>query len=114
MGAAAVPVVLISFGMSLHGQRPLEAGSDRGVVLLETALKVVVMPFTAWILGAFVFRFGHEQLFVTVVLAGLPSAQNAFNYAQRYQTGVVFARDTVLITTIAAVPALVLVAALLK
>jgi hypothetical protein len=68
----------------------------------------------AWILGAFVFDFGHDELFVTVVLAGLPSAQNAFNYAQRYQTGVVVARDTVLITTIAAVPVLVVVAALLK
>lgn len=114
MGAAAVPVVLISFGMSLHGRRPFEAGSDRGIVLLQTALKVVVMPLVAWVVGAQVFHFRHEQLFVTVVLAGLPSAQNAFNYAQRYQTGVVVARDTVLLTTIAAVPALVGVAALLK
>jgi hypothetical protein len=114
VGAAAVPVVLISFGMSLHGQKPLQAGSARVDVLVESALKVVVMPVVAWILGAFVFDFGHDELFVTVVLAGLPSAQNAFNYAQRYQTGVVVARDTVLITTIAAVPVLVVVAALLK
>ncbi|RPE78196.1 MULTISPECIES: AEC family transporter [unclassified Frondihabitans] len=114
IGAAAVPVVLISFGMSLHGQKPLQAGSARVDVLVESALKVVVMPVVAWILGAFVFDFGHDELFVTVVLAGLPSAQNAFNYAQRYQTGVVVARDTVLITTIAAVPVLVVVAALLK
>ncbi|MBF4575757.1 AEC family transporter [Frondihabitans sp. VKM Ac-2883] len=114
VGAAAVPVVLISFGMSLHGQKPLQAGSARVDVLVESALKVVVMPVVAWILGAFVFDFGHDELFVTVVVAGLPSAQNAFNYAQRYQTGVVVARDTVLITTIAAVPVLVVVAALLK
>ncbi len=114
VGAAAVPVVLISFGMSLHGQKPLQVGSARVDVLVESALKVVVMPVVAWILGAFVFDFGHDELFVTVVLAGLPSAQNAFNYAQRYQTGVVVARDTVLITTIAAVPVLVVVAALLK
>ncbi|ROQ39941.1 hypothetical protein EDF46_1576 [Frondihabitans sp. PhB188] len=114
IGAAAVPVVLISFGMSLHGQKPLQAGSARGEIVLESALKIVVMPLVAWILGAFVFDFSHEQLFVTVVLAGLPSAQNAFNYAQRYGVGVAVARDTVLITTIAAVPALVLVAALLK
>ncbi|MDQ1550360.1 MAG: malonate transporter, partial [Microbacteriaceae bacterium] len=44
---------------------------------------------------------------------GLPSAQNVFNYAQRYERGVTIARDTVLITTIGAVPVLVLVAALL-
>ncbi len=114
LGAAAVPVVLISFGMSLHGNRPLAAGADRGVILLESALKVVVMPLTAWVLGAFVFHFAREQLFETVVLAGLPSAQNAFNYAQRYGVGVTVARDTVLITTVCAVPALLVVAAVLK
>lgn len=114
IGAAAVPVVLISFGMSLHGQKPLQPGTARVDVLVESALKVVVMPVVAWLLGAFVFDFSHEQLFVVVVLAGLPSAQNAFNYAQRYQVGVAVARDTVLITTVAAVPALVAVAALLK
>lgn len=114
IGAAAVPVVLISFGMSLHGQRPLRAGTARVDVILESLLKVVVMPVVAWVFGAFVFHFSHEELFVTVVLAGLPSAQNAFNYAQRYQVGVVVARDTVLLTTIAAVPVLVVVAALLK
>ena len=114
IGAAAVPVVLISFGMSLHGQRPLQKGSARVEVVLESALKTIVMPVVAWLLGAFVFDFSHEELFVVVVLAGLPSAQNAFNYAQRYEVGVVVARDTVLITTIAAVPVLVVVAALLK
>ncbi|BDZ48191.1 membrane protein [Frondihabitans sucicola] len=114
IGAAAVPVVLISFGMSLHGQKPLQAGTARADVLLESSLKIVLMPVVAWLFGAFVFGFSHEELFVTVVLAGLPSAQNAFNYAQRYQVGVAVARDTVLLTTIAAVPALVLVAALLK
>lgn len=114
VGAAAVPVVLISFGMSLHGQRPLQAGTARIDVIVESALKVLVMPVVAWLFGAFVFRFGQEELFVTVVLAGLPSAQNAFNYAQRYRVGVAVARDTVLITTVAAVPVLLVVAALLK
>ncbi len=113
VGAAAVPVVLISFGMSLHGQRPLQAGTGRVDVALATMLKLVVMPLVAWLLGEFVFHFGRQELFVAVVLAGLPSAQNVFNYAQRYGTGVVVARDTVLVTTIAAVPVLVAVAALL-
>jgi len=36
-----------------------------------------------------------------------------FTYAQRYQTGVVVARDTVLVTTVLSVPVLVLVAGLL-
>ena len=52
-------------------------------------------------------------MFAVVVLAGLPTAQNIFVYAQRYQRGVVLARDTVLLTTIGSVPILVAVAALL-
>ncbi|MEN9621379.1 MAG: hypothetical protein RL499_1572, partial [Actinomycetota bacterium] len=43
----------------------------------------------------------------------LPTAQNVFNYAMRYDRAVVMARDAVLITTVLSVPALVVVAALL-
>jgi malonate transporter len=114
VGGAAVPVVLISFGMSLSGSKPLQAREGLADIAIATVLKLVLMPLVAWLLGAFVFDLGHDQLFVAVVLAGLPSAQNVFNYAQRYQTGVVVARDTVLVTTIGSVPLLVLVAALLK
>ncbi|WP_423920242.1 AEC family transporter [Frigoribacterium sp. 2-23] len=113
IGAAAVPVVLISFGMSLSGSRPLQAGTHRIDVALATTLKLVVMPVVAWLLGALVFHFDRQELFVAVVLAGLPSAQNVFNYAQRYATGVVVARDTVLVTTVLSIPVLVVVAALL-
>jgi len=48
-----------------------------------------------------------------VVLAALPTAQNVFNYAQRYDSGVTLARDTVLITTALSIVALVIIAALL-
>jgi len=113
VGGAAVPVVLLSFGMSLSGTRPLQAREGRPDVVLATVLKLGVMPVTAWLLGDFVFDLGRDELFVAVVLAGLPSAQNVFTYAQRYQTGVVVARDTVLVTTVLSVPVLVLVAGLL-
>jgi len=113
IGAAAVPLVLIAFGISLHGSRPLAPGTDRRAVLLATTIKLAVMPAIAWLLGRFVFGLGGEQLFAVVVLAGLPTAQNIFVYAQRYQRGVVLARDTVLLTTIGSVPILVVVAALL-
>jgi malonate transporter len=113
IGNAAVPVVLISFGMSLHGQRLLKPGSGRRDVLLASVIKLSLMPVVAWLLGAFVFHLDSTHLLAVVVLAGLPTAQNVFNYAQRYGRGETIARDTVLITTIGAVPVLVLVAALL-
>jgi len=113
VGAAAVPLVLIGFGMSLHGQRPLAPKSGRSDVVIATVLKLGVMPLVAWLLGAFVFHLDAEHLFAVVVLATLPTAQNVFVYAQRYGRGQVVARDTILITTVGAVPVLVLIAALL-
>jgi malonate transporter len=113
IGAAAVPLVLIAFGMSLHGQRLLAPGSGRRDILLASAIKLAVMPVIAWVLGDLVFGLDDEHVFAVVVLAGLPTAQNIFVFAQRYDRGVTLARDTVLITTVAAAPVLVLVALLL-
>ena len=114
VGGAAVPVVLLSFGMSIYGQRLLEAGTDRRDVILASALKLVLMPAIAWLVGHLVFGLNGAALFGVVLLAALPTAQNVFNYAQRYERGVTLARDTVLITTIGSVPILVIAAALLK
>jgi malonate transporter len=114
IGAAAVPVVLLSFGMSLHGQRILGAGSNRRDVVVATAIKLLVMPVVAWAAGEFIFGLQGKALFVVVALAALPTAQNVLNYAQRYDRGEILARDTVLITTIGSIPVLVVAAALLS
>jgi malonate transporter and related proteins len=113
IGAAAVPVVLISFGMSLSGSRLLAPGTERRPVVLASILKVLVMPVIAWLLARFVFGMSSHELFAIVVLAALPSAQNVFNYAQRYERGIIIARDTVLITTVLCIPVLFVVAFLL-
>lgn len=113
VGGAAVPVILISFGMSLHGSRVLAPGRDRRDVLLASSLKLAAMPVVAWLLGQFVWHLQGHRLFVVVVLAALPSAQNVFNYAQRYGVATALARDTVLITTALSIVVLVIVAALL-
>lgn len=113
VGAAAVPVVLLGFGMSLHGSRPLAPGTERRDVVVASILKLALMPVAAWALGHFVFGLTGHLLFVVTVLAALPTAQNVFTYAQRYQRGVILARDAVLITTALSVVVLVIVAALL-
>ena len=113
IGAAAVPTVLLLFGMSLHGRRILEPGSGRRDILLAVALKIVAMPTIAWAVGAFVFGLEGLPLFAVVVLAALPTAQNVFNYAVRFERAVPVARDAVLITTVLSVPALIVIAALL-
>ena len=49
IGGAAVPLMLMGFGMSLHGQRVLEPGSGRRDVVLATGLKLLAMPLAAWV-----------------------------------------------------------------
>jgi predicted permease len=114
IGAAAVPIVLIGFGMSLSGSRLLQPGTGRRDIVLASTLKLIVMPLVAYALARFVFGMTGHELFAIVVLASLPSAQNVFNYAQRYERGVIIARDTVLVTTVLCIPVLIVVALLLK
>jgi predicted permease len=113
VGAAGIPIVLLTFGMSLRGARPLGPGPERRDVVVAALLKLLLMPVVAWVVGRFLFGMSGHELFVVVVLAGLPTAQNVFTYAQRYGRGVVIARDVVLITSVGSVLVLVAAAALL-
>ncbi|PZE63536.1 AEC family transporter [Curtobacterium sp. MCBD17_021] len=113
VGGAAVPLVLLSFGMSLHGSAPLRDPAIRLDVLLATVGKLLVMPVVAFLLARYAFGLDAEHVFMSTVLAGLPAAQNVFNYAQRYDAAVPVARDVVLLTTVGSVPVLVAIAALL-
>lgn len=110
---ACVPVLLISYGISLFGQRVLGTAGRRRDVLLASALKLLVMPVIAWACARFVFGLGPHDVLVITVLAALPTAQNVFNYAQRFDVGEVIARDTVFVTTVGCVPLLLLITVLL-
>ena len=59
------------------------------------------------------FSLTQVGLFAVVVAAALPTAQNVYVTAQRYQVGVAVAKDTVLLTTVLAIPAMFAVAFLL-
>jgi predicted permease len=112
LGGAAVPLVLLAFGMALRGARPLRAAEDRLQIVAASFGKAVFMPLAAWTVALLLGLHGHE-LFAAVALGALPTAQNVFNFASRYQRGEALARDTVLVTTIAAIPALLIIAWLL-
>ncbi|HCU79429.1 MAG TPA: hypothetical protein DGU37_13225, partial [Microbacterium sp.] len=107
LAAACVPVLLLSYGMSLHGQRVLAAGGHRREVILATAFKLILMPVLAWVLASIVFRLPAPETLTVVVLASLPTAQNVFNFAQRFGVAETVARDTVFLTTIGCIPVLI-------
>jgi predicted permease len=109
IGQAAVPVVLIAFGMSLSGRGVLTAGSDRIATLAAVALKTALMPLIAFLL-AWALGLPHGETFAVTVLAALPTAQNLFLYGQRFDAGLVLIRDAIFLSTLACVPALLLIA----
>lgn len=112
LGGAAVPLVLLAFGMSLVGARPLQAGAGRAAIVTAVVLKSAVMPLIAFG-AARLLGLEGQSLFAAVALAALPTAQNVYNFAARYERGMSVARDVVLLTTIFAVPSLLIIAAVL-
>ncbi|WP_104137921.1 AEC family transporter [Arthrobacter sp. ZGTC131] len=114
IGGAAIPAMLMAFGMSLNGSRPLQASQGRRVdALLASAFKLIVHPAIAYVFARFALGLDGHALFAAVVTSALPTAQNVFVAASRYKTGLTVAKDTVLITTVVAVPAMIGVALLL-
>lgn len=113
LGGAAVPLVLLAFGMSLRGSRPLRASEGRTEVIVATVIKVFIMPASAYLLSKFAFQLDDEMVFGAVVMAALPAAQNVFLFAGRYNRGLTVARDVILISSMLSVPALIVIAWLL-
>ncbi|MGW3725696.1 AEC family transporter [Streptomyces sp. NPDC000851] len=113
IGNMSVPAVLLAFGISLRGSTLPLRGAERGAVLLAVGLKSVVQPLAAWALAAGVFGLRGAALLDVVVTSALPAAQNLFTYASRYRVGETLAREAILLSTLLAVPVLVVVATLL-
>ncbi|SFS08437.1 hypothetical protein SAMN04487783_1099 [Agrococcus baldri] len=114
LGGAAVPLMLLAFGISLGGERPLQPGTGRREVWLAVALKNAVMPAAAFLLARFVFGMDDQLVYACTVMAALPSAQNMYQYALRYDRATVITRDIVLLTTVLALPVMLLIAWLVK
>lgn len=113
IAGACVPVLLMSYGMSLYGQRVLTEPGRRVDVVIGSVLKLLVMPALAWGVAT-LFGLPDDQIFIVVVLAALPTAQNVFNFAQRYGVGEILSRDVVFISTLGCLPVLFTVALLLQ
>jgi hypothetical protein len=113
IGGATVPVVLLAFGMALSGRRVLAPGPDRLPTFAAVVLKTAVMPAVAFGL-AVLLRLTPEATYAVTVLAALPTAQNIFLYAQQFGTGVVLARDAIFLSTVACLPALLVITVLAR
>jgi len=112
IGAAAAPLALLTFGMSIAVSRTEGEATRPRELVLVTMLRTVVSPSIALILGhALGLRGG--ALLAVVAMAALPTAQNVLVYATQYGRGQALARDAAMVTTTLAVPVLLVIAATL-
>lgn len=102
IGSAAVPVALLVLGMSLNDGRPWEPGPAATPRYTVVALKAVVQPAVAYLIGRYLFDLSGTSLLAAVLIAALPTGQNVFVFASRYGRGEALARDVVMLSTLVA------------
>jgi len=112
LAGAAIPLMLMSYGAALRLSPPIGRAGHNGEVVVATVLKMGVMPVVAWVVGV-ALGLDDRVLLGVVITAALPTAQNIFLHATRYRVGEDVARETILVTTLASLPAALLVAVLL-
>ncbi len=110
IAAVAVPVMLLAFGISLRGAPVPGRGEVTGALWLAVALKVLAGPALAYVLAHLVLGLEGRALLTPMVIAALPTAQNVFVYAMRYGRSTALARESVLVSTLASVPVIVVIA----
>lgn len=110
LGRAAGPVALFVLGSSLAGCR---IAGDLRETLAVTAVKLVAMPVTVYLLAVHVFALRADWVTVAVLAAAMPCGANVFVFAQRYNAFLNRATAAVVLTTMGCVATVTALVALL-
>lgn len=113
VGSMAVPSMLLAYGVSLRLGPVPGAGEPMGQIAALVSLKLVVQPIAAYLIGAYAVGLADRDLLAVTVIAALPTAQNVFTFAMRYDRGVILARDTIFFATLLSVPVILVITWLL-
>jgi malonate transporter len=112
VAAAAVPVALIAYGLSLSAGTKDSVTLQRDVVL-AVVLKTFAQPLVAYTIARWVLDLHGPALLAPTLLAALPTAQNVYVYAVHYRASRTLARSAVLLSTLLSIPVMILIAGLL-
>lgn len=113
LAALAIPTVLLAFGISLTTGTGETGPTNRADLAIVVAVKLVAMPLAAFAIAKWGFGADGEHVLLTTVLAALPSAQNINTYAAVYGRSESLTRDATLVSTLASVPVILAIVAVL-
>jgi malonate transporter and related proteins len=113
VGGMAVPSMLLAYGISLRLGPRLGAGEPPIQIAALVSVKLIVQPIVAYLIGAYAVGLAGNDLLAVTVIAALPTAQNVFTFALRYDRGVILARDTIFVATLLSVPVILAITWLL-
>lgn len=96
IGAAALPLALISLGMSL-----VQYGMRGNILpgLMLSVIKIFVMPAIVFTLAHFVFGLPPLWVAVATLTAACPTGINAYVFANKYGTGHAMSANAITVTT---------------
>lgn len=100
LGSAAGPCALVALGASLALS---PSGGAKRDVSLVTALKLLANPVLVWLAGAYLLPLEPDKLAAAILLTAMPTAASVFVMAQRYETWVLRASTSVLVTHLGSV-----------
>ena len=112
VAAAAVPVALVAYGLSLS-RGTKDSITVRQDVVLAVVLKLFVQPVVAYAVARWVLELHGPALLAPTLLAALPTAQNVYVYAVQYRSNRTLARSAVLLSTLLSIPVMMLIAGVL-
>ncbi|WP_280403877.1 AEC family transporter [Nocardia brasiliensis] len=100
-GNAAAPIALFAIGLHLGGSglRLRAAARDEYALI---AFKCLVFPLLALLICKYLFGIRGAWLTYSVLIAAMPSPQNLFIFAQRYETDIDLAASIVAKTSLVA------------
>lgn len=113
IGDMAVPAMLLAYGVALRLGPGFGGGVAAGELALTSGLKLVAQPVAAYAVAHHLLGLTGHPLLAVVVCSSLPTAQNILVHATRYDRATTLARDTILVTTVGAVPVIAIVVWLL-
>ncbi len=113
VGAMAVPSMLVAYGIALRLGPGFGGDEPRTELVTTSLLKLAVQPLVAYAVAHLVLGVSGHALLAVVVTSALPTAQNIFIIASRYDRASTLARDTILVTTLGSVPVIALAVLLL-